>query len=91
MGYTAGAYPCFNDVKRLGSCHSPWPERQCDAGHLPRLMAGTHLQPSQLKQREAMSLSKGLSTRGFELRCSGSSTNTLTGRLRGRLRVLLYF
>ena len=23
VGYTAGAHPCFNDVKRLRSCHSP--------------------------------------------------------------------
>ena len=23
VGYMAGAYPCFNDMKRLESCHSP--------------------------------------------------------------------
>ena len=23
VGYTVGAYPCFNDVKRLRSCHFP--------------------------------------------------------------------
>ena len=26
--YAAGAYPCFNDVKPLRSCHSPWTGRQ---------------------------------------------------------------
>ena len=56
VGYTAGAYPCFNDMKRLGSCHSPLPGDQSDTGHCPSLMAGTHLQLSQLKQCEAKSL-----------------------------------
>ena len=53
---TPSAYPRFNDMKRLRSCHSPWPARQSDAGHLPSLMAGTLLQLSRLKQREAKSL-----------------------------------
>ena len=48
--YTAGAYPCFNGVKPLRSCHSLWTGRQSDPGHLPNLMAGTHLQLRRLKQ-----------------------------------------
>ena len=34
----------------LGVATPPWPGRQSAAGHLPDLMAGTHLQLSQLKQ-----------------------------------------
>ena len=37
----------------MGEVTLPWPGRQSDAGHHPSLMAGTHLQLSQLKQREA--------------------------------------
>ena len=91
MGYTAGgAYPKINDVKQLGSSHSPWPGPQSDAGRLPSLLAGTHLQLSRLKQSEAKSYVKRHTMQGFDLRSIGSSANTLTDRLHARLKTICY-
>ena len=50
VGYTAGAYPCFNDVKELSPPPSPIRTSVWRRALPQPDVAGTHLQLSQLKQ-----------------------------------------
>ena len=68
-------------LSNLGVVTPPWPGRQSYAGHLPSLMAGTHLQLRRLRQRKAKSLAEGHTTLRFELQFTGLRANTVPGRL----------